>query len=150
MEYAEPLIWLGILALCLVIEAITAGLTTVWFAGGALAAGIAAYVGGGLFVQLLLFFVVSLALLFFTRPLAVKFMNKGLEKTNVNTMVGKKAIVTEEIHGLKGTGKVHIQDIDWLARSSREEEVIPVDTVVRVLEVKGVTLIVEEDRRETK
>ena len=77
-----PLAWLGILAILLVIEAITVGLTTVWFAGGALVACIASWLGGGIVVQLLLFFGVSVVLLIFTRPLAVRYMNKGVEKTN--------------------------------------------------------------------
>lgn len=64
----QPLIWLGILALLLVVEAITAGLTTIWFAGGALAAAIACYAGANLTVQILLFLCVSLVLLIFTRP----------------------------------------------------------------------------------
>lgn len=140
----EPMIWLAILAVCLVIEALTAGLTTIWFAGGALVAGIAAYLECGVVIQLLLFFVVSLALLIFTRPLAVRFMNKGVEKTNVATIVGKRAIVTEEINDLKGTGKVLIQDIDWLARSRQENVIIPREHVVEVKEIRGVTLIVEE------
>ena len=84
-----PLAWLGILAILLVIEAITVGLTTVWFAGGALVACIVSWLGGGIVVQLLLFFGVSVVLLIFTRPLAVRYMNKGVEKTNAEPS-GKK------------------------------------------------------------
>ena len=62
----QPLIWLGILAVLLVIEAITAGLTTIWFAGGALIAAIASYVGAGVMAQILLFLCISLVLLIFT------------------------------------------------------------------------------------
>ena len=84
-----PLAWLGILAILLVIEAITVGLTTVWFAGGAFVACIASWLGGGIVVQLLLFFGVSVVLLIFTRPLAVRYMNKGVEKTRESS--GKKS-----------------------------------------------------------
>ena len=63
----EPIIWLGVLAVLLVIEGLTTALTTIWFAGGALAAAIAAGIGMGIVPQLLLFFCVSLVLLFFTR-----------------------------------------------------------------------------------
>ena len=72
----QPLIWLGILALLLVVEAITAGLTTIWFAGGALVAAIACYAGANLTVQILLFLCVSLVLLIFTRPLAMKYFKQ--------------------------------------------------------------------------
>ena len=97
------MIWLGILAVFLIIEAITAGLTTIWFAGGALAAAVAALLGGNLVTQVILFLVVSLLLLVFTRPLAVKYMNRGLEKTNVNDLPGRTAVVTEEIDNLAQT-----------------------------------------------
>ena len=81
----QPLIWLGILALLLVVEAITAGLTTIWFAGGALVAAIACYAGANLTVQILLFLCVSLVLLIFTRPLAMKYFNKETIQTNANS-----------------------------------------------------------------
>ena len=86
----QPLIWLGILALLLVVEAITAGLTTIWFAGGALVAAIACYAGANLTVQILLFLCVSLVLLIFTRPLAMKYFNKETIQTNANSLIGKK------------------------------------------------------------
>jgi membrane protein implicated in regulation of membrane protease activity len=140
----EPLIWLALLAAFLIIEAITTGLTTIWFAGGALVAVIASYLGAGLVLQLLLFLVVSVALLIFTRPLAVRYMNKDLEKTNVNSFLGKTAIVTQEIDNLAQTGQVRINDIEWMARASQDDQKIPEDAVVRVVEVHGVRLIVEE------
>ena len=84
----QPLIWLGILALLLVVEAITAGLTTIWFAGGALVAAIACYAGANLTVQILLFLCVSLVLLIFTRPLAMKYFNKETIQTNANSLIG--------------------------------------------------------------
>ena len=109
-----PLAWLGILAILLVIEAITVGLTTVWFAGGALVACIASWLGGGIVVQLLLFFGVSVVLLIFTRPLAVRYMNKGVEKTNAESLLGKR------LHGPQMTGK-KFQQVQWL-RSKRSAE----------------------------
>ena len=101
----QPLIWLGILALLLVVEAITAGLTTIWFAGGALAAAIACYAGANLTVQILLFLCVSLVLLIFTRPLAMKYFNKETIQTNANSLIGKKAVVIQEIDNLAQTGQ---------------------------------------------
>ena len=107
----QPLIWLGILALLLVVEAITAGLTTIWFAGGALVAAIACYAGANLTVQILLFLCVSLVLLIFTRPLAMKYFNKETIQTNANSLIGKKAVVIQEIDNLAQTGQVRINDI---------------------------------------
>ena len=134
----EPIIWLGILAVLLVIEGLTTALTTIWFAGGALAAAIAAGIGIGIVPQLLLFFCVSLVLLFFTRPAALKLMRKDTEKTN-----GKKAVVIQKINNLAQTGQVRINDIEWMARTSDDSVTIPVDTVVIIKAVHGVKLIVE-------
>ena len=104
----EPLMWLIVLAVFLVIEAITVGLTTIWFAGGALVAAIASGAGAGILVQWILFLVISLVLLIFTRPLAVRYMNKGVPKTNVNSLIGEKAVVIQKINNLEQTGQVRI------------------------------------------
>mgnify|MGYP002589235544 CR=1 FL=1 len=137
-----PLAWLGILAILLVIEAITVGLTTVWFAGGALVACIVSWLGGGIVVQLLLFFGVSVVLLIFTRPLAVRYMNKGVEKTNA------ESLVIQPINNLAQTGQVRINDIEWTARSADESVEIPAGAVVEIKEIRGVKLIVKEDNKE--
>lgn len=140
----EAMVWLILLAVFLVVEAITAGLTTIWFAGGALVAALAAYFGAGVVLQLLLFLVVSVVLLVFTRPLAVKYMNKDLEKTNVNSLLGKTAVVTQEIDNLAQTGQVRINDIEWTARTFDNSIKIPKDAVVEIEEVQGVKLIVKK------
>ncbi len=140
----EPIIWLGILAVLLIIEGLTTALTTIWFAGGALAAAVAAGFGAGIVPQLLLFFAVSLVLLFFTRPVALKLMNKDTEKTNVNSFPGKTAVVIQKIDNLAQTGQVRINDIEWLARTPDDNVTIPEGTVVVIKEVHGVRLIVEK------
>lgn len=140
----EPFIWLAVLAVLLIVEAITAGLTTIWFAGGALAAAVASYLGAGAFVQWILFLCVSLVLLIFTRPLAVKYMNRGVAKTNVNSLIGQKAVVIQEIDNLNQTGQVRISDIEWMARTSLDGEKIPENAIVVIKEIQGVKLIVEK------
>lgn len=142
----EPMMWLAVLAVLLLIEAITAGLTTIWFAGGALVAAIAAYCGAGAVLQFCLFVAISLVLLIFTRPIAVKYMNPDLEKTNADSLIGKKAVVIEEIDNLAQTGHVRIRDIEWMARTSDDHVKIPENTVVEIEEIHGVKLIVKEVR----
>lgn len=139
-----PLIWLGIVALFLVIEAATVGLTTIWFAGGALIAAIAAWIGAGEAVQWILFVAVSLVLLIFTRPVAVRYMNKDVEKTNVERLMGQKAVVIQEIDNLNQTGLVRVGDVEWMARTKSDDVQIPEKAVVVIKEVQGVKLIVEE------
>ena len=126
----QPLIWLGILAVLLVIEAITAGLTTIWFAGGALIAAIASYVGAGVMAQILLFLCISLVLLIFTRPVAMKYFNKETIQTNANSLIGKKAVVIQDIDNLAQTGQVRINDIEWTARTADDSQKIGKGAVV--------------------
>ena len=146
MEFA--VYWLIALIVFLVIEAVTLGLATIWFAGGALVALIAAMCGAGLGIQVASFLVVSLVLLFFTRPLAVRFLNKDTLKTNVDRVVGMEGVVTEEISNLAGTGKVSLGGNMWTARTENEGGTIPVDAVVTVLRVEGVKLIVKVKEKE--
>ena len=142
----EPIMWLIVLAVCLVIEAITVGLTTIWFAGGALIAAIVSVLGASVQVQWILFLVVSLVLLIFTRPLAVRYMNKGVSKTNVNSLIGEKAVVIQPINNLAQTGQVRINDFEWMARTSSDEVTIPEQAVVTIEAVQGVKLIVKEEK----
>ena len=138
------IIWLVVLAILLVIEFLTLGLTTVWVAGGALVAFLVSLAGGPLWLQLLLFIAVSVVLLLFTRPLAVKYLNKDVQKTNVDSIPGQKGIVTATIDNLKAEGQVTIQGMEWTARA-KNGNTIEKGKVVRVTAVEGVKLIVEED-----
>lgn len=135
-------VWLIVFVILVVIEIITMGLTTIWFAGGALAATIAAACHAPLWVQIVLFLVVSALLLFFTRPVAVKYFNKDRVRTNVESLIGQQAIVISEINNLQGIGQVTVNGQEWSARSADEETTIPVGCVVVVKSVSGVKLIV--------
>ena len=142
--FMEPLLWLIVLAVLLIIEAITVGLTTIWFAGGALIAAVLSWMGMGIAVQWGAFLLISLVLLIFTRPLAVRYMNRGMTKTNVDSLIGEKAVVIQEINNLAQTGQVRINDIEWMARTVSDEELIPANTVVEIEAVRGVKLIVKK------
>lgn len=135
-------IWLIIFVILVIIEIITMGLTTIWFAGGALVATLAAAVHAPLWAQIVLFLVASALLLFFTRPVAVKYFNKDRVRTNVESLIGQQAIVISEINNLQGIGQVTVNGQEWSARSTEEETVIPVGCVVVVERVSGVKLIV--------
>lgn len=144
LSWLEPVVWLGLVVFLLLIEALTMGLTTIWFAGGALIAFIAAVLGASLPVQIILFLVISMFLLIFTRPAVARFMNRDVEKTNVDSLIGKRAVVTETVDNLRGSGRVLVGGVDWTARSSREEQILTKDQVVIIRKVDGVKLIVDE------
>ena len=137
-------VWLAALAACVVIEIATMGLTTIWFAGGALVALILAMLDVSFYVQSGAFLVISIVLLVSTRPLAMKFFNQQRVKTNVNSIIGKKAIVLTEINNLKEQGQVSMNGMEWSARAYEEGCIIPAGAVVEVMEVQGVKLIVRE------
>lgn len=137
-------VWLVILVALVVIELVTMGLTTVWFAGGALVATLASLLHLPFTIQIILFLVVSALLLYFTRPIAVKYFNKDRVRTNAESLVGRQAIVISEIDNLQGIGQVNVGGMEWTARSKSDDVPLPVGTVVIVLAIDGVKLIVEE------
>lgn len=136
--------WLIALAVFLIIEIITLGLTTIWFAGGAFAGFIASMAGLNIWLQFLLFIIVSFVLLYFTRPVVVKYFNKKREKTNIESLSGKMARVLETIDNLNNTGSVDLNGQVWTARTQEDNRVISVGTQVKVVEIKGVKLIVTD------
>ena len=138
------ILWIVVLVAAIAMEAATMGLTTIWFAGGALISMILELLGGGIPLQVIGFLIVSLILLYFTRPIAVKYFNKGREKTNLDSVIGKTAVVTLPIHNLKETGQVVLDGKEWTARSNDASKQIEKDTLVKVISIKGVKLIVEE------
>ena len=115
--------WLVVIVVFVAIELNTMALTTIWFAGGALAAFFTAYAGFSVKVQLVIFLIVSLILLIFTRPFASKYINKGTVKTNADGLIGKKARVTAEINNQLSQGAAVVGGQEWTARA--EESLSP-------------------------
>ena len=138
----SPYIWLGIAIALMVVEMMTVGLLTIWFAIGALIAMVLAFCGADTAWQITIFLVSSAILLVLTRPLVKKYINNKHVKTNVDAVVGMKGRVVEAINGIEGTGAVIVDGKTWSARTDNEMTVIPVDTIVTVREVSGVKLLV--------
>lgn len=145
----DAMYWLVLLIVLVVIEIITLGLTTIWFAGGALAAFVLAMLDVSPVIQWAVFCVVSLVLLFGTRPWALKFFNgQKQEKTNVDSLMGKTAVVTAEICNLEGRGEVFVNGLIWTARTEEDSEIIPKDAHVEIIAVEGVKLIVRKKKED--
>lgn len=134
--------WLAVFVLLIVIELATMGLTTIWFAGGAVAGFIASMLGANVVIQAVVFFVVSIVLLIFTRPFAVRYINSNKTKTNIDGLIGQEALVLEKINNIRETGCARLEGKEWTARSV-DDTVIPADTVVIVERIEGVKLIVK-------
>lgn len=138
----QTIYWLVLFIILLIIEILTLGLTTIWFAGGALAALAAAILGFGTVTQIVVFFVVSIILLVMTRPIAVKYFNQERQKTNAESLIGRCALVLEDIDTLEGVGRVEIAGQEWAAKTDEPDGKIPKNTVVVVNGIQGVKLIV--------
>ncbi len=134
--------WLAALVMFAVLEASTSALVSVWFIGGSLAAMIAALLGAPIWLQFVLFFAVSAALLLLLRPIARKYMKPRTVATNAGSNIGKTAVVTAAIDNLRGTGAVKIGGVEWSARSA-DDSPIEKDAVVRVTKIEGVKVFVE-------
>ena len=141
-ESIQKIVWLVLLLLFAGAEAVSVGLTSIWFAAGALAALIAALLGGPLWVQITLFLAVSLLCLAAVRPLAKKLLNDRVEHTNADRVIGAQAQVTQDIDNIHGKGAVIIRGMTWSARSE-DGGAIAAGTMVRVLRIEGVKVFVE-------
>lgn len=140
----ERLYWLIAFVILLVIEIATLGLTTIWFAIGALAAFLVAYLGFGVALQVIIFLAVSIILLVLTRPIAMKYFNQERQKTNADSLIGKKAIVIEELRPLQGLGRVEVNGMEWSAKTDGADT-IEAGEIVSITGIQGVKLIVEKE-----
>lgn len=137
------LIWVAAMVLFGILEAVTVGLTSIWFVAGSLAGLIAAMCGGPIWLQLVVFVVVSIGALIAARPLVVKYVNRTATATNADRVLGSTARVTEKVDNTVPSGAVYVDGKTWTARSE-DDSVIAVNTLVRIKRMEGVRLFVEE------
>lgn len=136
------ILWAVLVVIFTVIEASTMGLTSIWFAVGALGALITSVMGFNIVIQVVVFIAVATILLVYTRPIAKKFLKVGQNKTNIDAIIGKKGYVTKAIVP-KETGLVKVSGQIWTAKGP-EHETLEVDTEVEILAIEGVKLIVQK------
>ncbi len=139
--------WLFVLAVLVVVEIITTGLTTVWCAVGAACAYCVRLLGGPLWLQTIVFVLVSVLLIVFLRPIALNHFNINREKTNINSLEGKKGKVTQLINNIEQTGKITIGDIEWSARTEDDDVIIDVGKIVEIVRIEGVKVIVKQTEK---
>jgi membrane protein implicated in regulation of membrane protease activity len=138
---ASPIFWLVLGIILIVLEIFTLSFYLLWFGIGAIAAGIVAYLIPSLSVVMLIFTLVSLLLLIFTRPLTKKWFRQENLQSGVYALVGREGIVVEAIGKDGEVGRVKIGGEVWTAKSV--DRSIPEGSAVRVVQVEGVTLLVE-------
>lgn len=135
------IIWLVLLVVFIAAEAATVTVTSIWFAIGSLVAMIAALLGAHVWLQVILFIVVSACLLLSLRPLLRKYFTPRLVRTNVDAVIGTQGIVLAEIDNIASQGKIKLGAMEWTARSSSGEK-IAVGTIVKVDRIEGVKVFV--------
>ena len=138
------MIWLAIMIVLIGIEIVTVGLTTIWFAIGALAAILAAF----MIVQIAVFLIVSLGMLIFTRPFAMKYINATHIKTNYEGIIGKIVRITQDVDNLNATGAAIVNGQEWTVRSNQDDMKIQAGNLAKVIRISGVKLIVEKYEEE--
>lgn len=143
-------LWLALVILFFVVECLTVGLVSIWFAGGALIAMFLSMTGVGIIWQAVAFLLVSAILLFSTRPLAKKYINNKKFKTNYKSSIGEVAKVIEKIDNYSQTGAAFIDGKEWTARSAKDTVTMEKDELVKVVAIEGVKLIVEPYQKDTE
>ena len=135
-------VWIAVLIAAVVVEAMTNDFVAIWFFPAAIVSMVLSLFDVAPWLQLLLFLLIGLVLVVATRPLCRKFLTVKGEKTNVDALVGKVCIVTEEICNIEERGEVKLGGLCWSARAA-DGRVIAVGEQVTVKEIQGVKLIVE-------
>ena len=153
MEQWMWAIWLGIFVVAIVVEAVGTDLVSIWFAGGAIVALIVSLINGvAWWIEVIVFLVISIALLAALRPTVKKLLKRNITPSNADSLIGQKGTLIDDI-GPKNRGIVEINDIKWTAVSANEEETIPIGTRVEIVAIQGNKLIVrpvEETIKEEK
>ena len=139
--------WVVALVVFLIVEAVTAGLVSIWFVFGSLVALICAALGAAVWLQIFWFVIVSVATLVLTRPLVKRYVDSRSVATNADRSIGRAAVVTERIDNLAATGAVKLDGVVWTARSTDDAVAIEAGERVTVRAIDGVKLIVESSVR---
>ena len=135
--------WLAATVVFVLVELMTVGLTSIWFAAGAFVAFIVALLGGNVVVQGIAFILVSVVLLALTKPWAGKYINSRTVKTNVDSLVGERAVLTEDADSIRQTGKAVVNGQEWTVRPQDETQIIGKGELIEVVKISGVKLIVK-------
>ena len=135
------LIWLVLMVVFLMVEGATVSMVSLWFGAGALAALIVSLLGAEVWLQVLVFFTVSIVLLASLRPLARRYFTPKLTRTNVDSIVGQTGTVTAAIDNVTGQGQIKLASMEWSARSTSGEP-ISTGTLIRVDRIEGVKAFV--------
>lgn len=138
------MVWLAAMIILIIIEIVTVGLTTIWFAIGALVAIIVSMLGGGIILQMTVFLFISLGMLIFTRPLAMRYINNTRTRTNYEGIIGKVVRITQDVDNIAEKGCAVVNGQEWTVRAADDQNKIAAGSLAKVVDIRGVRLIVEK------
>lgn len=144
-ENIDSVIWLCVIVVATIVEAETLALVSVWFIPSAAVSLILSFCGVDMAIQISVFAVLSFVLLIFSRKIFGKALRIKPVATNADSLIGEKAIVTEDINNIEGKGAAKVRGLEWSARSASGDD-IKIGTVVRITGIEGVKLICQEEK----
>lgn len=145
----DSIYWLLLFLILLVIEVLTMGLTTIWFAGGSLAAFIVSLILGDMLeIEVAVFVIVSVVLLLFTRPWAMRYLNRRTTRTNADSLIGSVVRVTELVDNIMGKGAAQAEGKTWTARAEEDGITFVPGELAVVKEIRGVKLILRKKKED--
>ena len=144
----QSVFWLAVFIVFTGAEAVTLALTSIWFAGGALMAFLAALAGGSIRFQLVMFASVSGVLLICVRPAVKKLVNQRTQETNARGLYGKPVRITEDVDNARWTGKGIVEGMEWTVRADDPSCIIHAGAMAKIIGIQGVKLIVTEADRQ--
>lgn len=142
----EPIFWMILLVLVVIMEVLVPGPTSLWFGAGAITGGVISFFGGTVFWQWFGFIVVTVLIWMMLRPIIKKWKNTPPEKTNIDAFIGKVVQVIETIDNYEETGCAILEGKEWTARSTQDNVIIKEGSLGIVKEISGVKLILEQER----
>ena len=138
------ILWLALMIVFLLVEANSVSLVSIWFAVGSFGALVADLLNAPIWAEILIFFVISCALLAALRPFVKKFIKPKIIATNTDSVIGTKGYVTEDIDNLSARGQVKLGGMFWSARSTSGQP-ISKDTKITVDRIEGVKVFVSPE-----
>ena len=142
MDHLNWIFWVAVMVVFAIAEVATVNMVSLWFVGGAAAALVAQLLGGGIWLQVTVFLVVSIALLACLRPFTKKYVTPRKTATNADMAIGRQAYLTETADNLRGTGALKLDGKEWSVRSA-SGDILPEGTLVTIVKLEGVKLYVE-------
>ncbi len=137
--------WIAVIILAVIFEAVTDQLISIWFVPGAIVGTILDYFKVDIVWQVLVFLALSLVGILFLRRFLTKFVPDRSTKTNIDAIVGEKCVVTEKIDNFAGCGQAKVNGQIWSARGLQDDDVFEVGEVLRIVAIEGVKIICKKN-----